>query len=213
MNKERIPGTRYALLTVIKASDRTTDKEVYWDCLCRCGKLDLVTVLHADLVSGRITSCGCRSTIIGQGQVTHGLSYSRLYRIWLNMKDRCNNEKAINYRKYGGRGIKYHSDFESFVGFLASLPEGYDKGLQLDRIDNDKNYEPGNLRWSTPKANSRNKSNNTYLVDPFDNERLAMVAMAEKYSLPYQTLIDRIKYGWELKKALTTKVRSWKNKR
>lgn len=200
-------GKRFGLLTVVKRAVRSDD-EVYWECLCECGNPEFKTVSHGNLRSRSVISCGCLVKEYHERKKTHGMSYDRLYRIWLNMIDRCDNVKSINYQNYGGRGIGYHPDFSTFDGFYARIPEGYKPGLQLDRINNDGNYEPGNLRWVTPKQNARNRSNNRILIDPFDGERMAAVAMAEKYDLAYHNLLERLKLGWDLKDILTKKVKT-----
>lgn len=98
---------------------------------------------------------------------THGACYrnSRLYSIWRTMIHRCENPKREKYKDYGGRGItvcpEWH-DPNVFMDWAES--NGYKDGLQLDRIDNNKNYEPSNCRWVTPKENSRNRRNTKFLT-------------------------------------------------
>lgn len=91
--------------------------------------------------------------------------YPELYGVWCSMKSRCENPNRQKFKDYGGRGIsvceKWHDSYE-FV--LWALLNGYRKGLQLDRINNDKGYSPENCRWVTPKENSRNRRNTKFLT-------------------------------------------------
>lgn len=78
---------------------------------------------------------------------THGLSNSRLYSIWQNMKTRCTNPNVDCYQHYGGKGVSICTEWLTFEGFLESLPEGYADNLELDRKDSSGNYGPSNCRW------------------------------------------------------------------
>jgi len=96
----------------------------------------------------------------------HGMSGTPLYIVWISMKQRCYYTNAIRYQNYGGRGIKVCNKWKhNFVNFYNwALSNGWEEGLQLDRIDNDGNYNPSNCKFSTPKENSNNRSmqyNNT----------------------------------------------------
>jgi hypothetical protein len=87
----------------------------------------------------------------------HGLSATREHATWLDMRNRCRNEKAHNYARYGGRGITICERWESFENFLADMgtkPKGY----SIERNDNDGNYEPGNCGWATRIEQNKNKS-------------------------------------------------------
>lgn len=86
----------------------------------------------------------------------HSMSYHPLYHTWENMRQRCNNPKHTAYKWYGGRGIKIckrWNNFALFVEDVGNKPEG----MTLDRIDNNGNYEPGNVKWSTQKQQLRNQ--------------------------------------------------------
>ena len=102
--------------------------------------------------SGVVTTCGCHRT-------THGLSRTRNYNIWRGVKNRCFSENNISYPDYGGRGITMAEEFldvKTFVAYIESLPRKEDQ-ITLDRIDNDGNYEPGNIRWASYKEQALNK--------------------------------------------------------
>lgn len=86
---------------------------------------------------------------------THGLSNSRIYNVWNCMRQRCSNPKNSHYSAYGGRGIsvcpEWQNSFESFYAW--AINNGYKDTLEIDRINNDGNYEPSNCRWVTRKEN------------------------------------------------------------
>jgi hypothetical protein len=90
----------------------------------------------------------------------HGLSktHPQLYGVWLEMRRRCTNTKAQNYRNYGGRGISISSVWSNPVVFVEwALANGWAPGLHLDRINNNGNYEPANCRFITPTMNNLNR--------------------------------------------------------
>lgn len=88
----------------------------------------------------------------------HGMSHTRLYRCWSDMKNRCNNSNNRFYHRYGGRGIHVCAEWNAFTSFMEwALSHGYADSLTLDRIDNDGNYCPDNCKWSTQHEQSLNK--------------------------------------------------------
>ena len=121
-----------------------------------------------DIKSGNTKSCGCyQKRRMSDTLKTHGLGYTRLYRIWTNMKDRVFNTKNKRYSDYGGRGITICDDWLDVQNFYNwAMSNGYEenKGLSIDRIDNNGNYCPENCRWTTQTIQTRNqriKKNNT----------------------------------------------------
>lgn len=117
-------------------------------CICDCGTIRIVRT--RDLTSGQSSHCDkCR-------QRTHGLSHINTYRIWQGMIYRCENLDLKNYKYYGGRGIKVCTRWHAFENFLEDMGER-PKGLSIDRINNDGNYEPGNCRWATSSEQNSNR--------------------------------------------------------
>lgn len=101
------------------------------------------------------------------GNLKHGLfrNNKELFNIWQTMKSRCENQNREKYKDYGGRGISVCEEWQTASNFvLWALNNGYKKGLQLDRKDNDGNYCPENCHFITPKENSRNRRNTKFLI-------------------------------------------------
>lgn len=88
---------------------------------------------------------------------THGMSRSSIYSCWENMVQRCTNPKAPNWKRYGGAGITVHPVFRSFIRFFEEIGPRPTERHSIDRIDPLKGYEPGNIKWSTPKDQELNK--------------------------------------------------------
>lgn len=124
---------------------------------CECGN----EVVRTDysVRSGNTKTCGCIGRI---GNQSHGLSYDPLYKVWTTIKQRCLNPKATAYKYYGERGISMFLDWqlspENFIEYVLGLPNARKQGYSIDRIENDGNYEPGNIRWAdrlTQRLNQR----------------------------------------------------------
>ena len=132
-----------------------------------CGS-EFKTVLNSVKI-GDTKSCGCYSKRrTSETHKTHGLGSTKLYNIWTKMKDRILNPKNKAYTDYGGRGIticdEWKNDFMSFYNWAMSNGYEENKGLSIDRIDNDGNYCPENCRWTTQTIQARNqriRKNNT----------------------------------------------------
>lgn len=108
----------------------------------------------------------------------------KLFLVWQTMKSRCYNSNTDNFKSYGARGIKVCSEWRnSSMTFIKwAVEHGYKKGLQLDRIDVNGDYEPNNCQWITPKENSRNKTNTSYLN--INGETKSIAELCEKYNIP-----------------------------
>ena len=157
-----LTGQRFGRLIVLRDTGKRCWRYVVWLCRCDCGKL--VEVLSNNLKLGRTKSCGClQKEIMAAKLFKHGDSCggkeSRLYRTWVNMKSRCYYPKSINYKRYGGRGIKICKEWKNNYMMFKNwaLANGYQDNLTIDRIDSGGNYCPENCRWLTLSENSRRK--------------------------------------------------------
>jgi hypothetical protein len=149
-------GQKFGRLTAIERSDNRgkNGKKTYWRCVCDCGCL--CEIEQGALHTGKTRSCGCLKAewSAKPKKIVHGMSRTPEHRAFINAKYRCTNPNVQRWEDYGGRGIKFL--FTSFAQFYAELgprPEG----KTLDRINNDGNYEPGNVRWATKAEQSANQ--------------------------------------------------------
>lgn len=127
----------------------------------------------------------------------------RIYSIWYSMKKRCNNPKTNSYERYGGRNISYCDEWEKFSNFFNwAISNGYDEDLTLDRIDNDKNYEPNNCRWVTWKEQANHKSTNRLIKSCGKTQTISQ--WAEELNINKNTLKGRLDNNWDISKALYT---------
>lgn len=133
-------------------------------------------------------------------------SRSSEYAIWTGIKDRCNNPRNEAYPRYGGAGIKMHplweDDFNLFMAHMGPKPT---PKHTVDRIKNDKGYEPGNVRWATQKEQQRNRTNNKLLT--IDGVTLTQAEWAEKSGVSVETLYRRLRNGKTPAEAISEAVR------
>lgn len=137
-------------------------------------------------------------------RLKHGGCGTRLYTIWLGMKTRTTNPKAINYNLYGGKNIKVCDEWKQFESFREwSLSNGYSDKLSIDRIDGDSDYCPENCRWVTMKEQQNNRCSNHLIT--FNGETKTMTQWAESMNISPKTMFRRIvDKKWPIEKALTT---------
>ena len=189
---EDLRGSAFNRLTVMER-DTTKARRPHWMCRCDCGSL--VSVASCDLKSGHTKSCGCwNAEDKVTSNTTHGYSRTPTYISWTNMRNRCTKPSDKRYSSYGGRGIKvcesWMNSFEEFLSDMGEKP----KGMTLERIDVNGNYEPGNCKWATPKeqANNWRKS----LRADYKGESFTAMQLSEMLGVNYERVVWAIKrYG------------------
>lgn len=188
-----IAGERFGRLVALSV-DHPGAGGRYWLCRCDCGKSTVV--LCADLRSGGTKSCGCLAFEMKPPVIImHGMSRTKLYKIWVAMRQRCGNPNDPNYDRYGGRGIEVCEEWSRFEAFMEwAISSGYVEGeVDLDREDNDKGYSPENCRFITHRDNLRNTHRK--LHDVINGEDVTLSEAAEKYGVPYRLIYQRYKRG------------------
>ncbi len=126
------------------------------------------------------------------------------YGIWMGINSRCRNRHVKAYNNYGGRGISVCERWRCFASFLEDMGPRPSIKHQIERINNNGNYEPGNCKWATRKEQCRNKRNNRLLT--FKGETRCVREWAEITGIGEGVIQDRIERGWNTEKALTTPV-------
>ena len=181
---------RFGKLFVVERAENTKNGQARWFCVCDCGNTNIVT--GQDLRSGKVRSCGCYKL---EQQTKHGDYNTPLYRVWTSMKNRCNCKTNKWYRIYGAKGVEvfvdWQNDFSKFKSW--ALKNGYKKGLTLDRIDVNGNYEPSNCRWITIQEQQYNKTTNVYIQ--IDGVTKTLTEWCKEYKVPITTARQRIKKG------------------
>lgn len=163
-SKVELIGKRFGKLTVIAESEKNKHGQYMWVCRCDCG-ITTHPIPGIRLRQGDTTSCGCRrretTRKTGKAALKHGMSGTKIMHVWASMKARCSNPNLPNYKRYGGRGIQvaaeWQDSFEAFYDHVSNIPHYGEPGYSLDRINNDGNYEPGNVRWASSKAQANNR--------------------------------------------------------
>jgi hypothetical protein len=155
-----LTGNRYGRLVAVAREEISPNKDYFWKCLCDCGKTTKVTI--GSLNSGHTNSCGClqkesRSIV----NTTHNMSKTKEYKSWVKMRERCPVLTDQDYQNYGAIGItvqdSWINDFSAFISYIGKHPKDGQK-YSIDRVENTKGYEEGNVRWATQNQQARNKT-------------------------------------------------------
>ncbi len=155
-----ITGQRFGRWIALElAPKRNNSRHTFFKCKCDCGTIKNIN--GTSLRLGATRSCGCLQI---DAVSTHRMKYTPEYRVWHSIKQRCFNKKTISYHNYGGRGISVcprwlETNGQGFINFVEDVglkPKPYDK-YSFDRIDNDGNYEPTNVRWATRSEQQYNR--------------------------------------------------------
>lgn len=195
-------GLRYGRW-VVQSRAGSIGNRAAWLCLCDCGSTKVLS--SQTLTDGASLSCGClQKERVSAAAKTHGASRTRLYKQWTSMKQRCYNPKDRQYDLYGGRGItvcaEWMESFEAFSQHVGEKPFG----MSLDRIDNDKGYEPGNVRWATGSEQLANTRRAIHLT--YKGETMCLQHWSRRTGMAYMTLHQRVARGWTPEQIFETPV-------
>lgn len=175
-----LSGQRFGKLTLGEGPYLESSKKVTWKCRCDCG--NECNAIGNNIVRGKQISCGCHKSEISRKRLTkHGMASrvnskgeqtappAREYMAWQHAKNRCHNPNDRDYDNYGGRGVmmcdEWRDSFEAFYAHIGSQPKGPDR-FSIDRINNERGYEPGNVRWATAKEQANNRRHRRWKVKP-----------------------------------------------
>lgn len=193
-NMKDLSGTQFGYLLAVEPIGRAKDRHIIWRCICTCGNITYVS--SHSLLRGRTKSCGCmKIEMIRDANTKHGFrlyrNMPRIYKTWLNMKDRCKNPNNKTFSLYGGRGIEVCNEWdEDFLSFYKwAMSNGYDDRLEIDRIDNDGNYEPGNCRWVNDLQQARNTRR--CIMQTVHGKKMCLSEIAENYGKTEMAMLWR----------------------
>ncbi len=193
-----LTGMRVGRLTVMALADSNarTSRDSFWHCICDCG---VETVVGSyNLRNGKSRSCKClqRDTVVAtftrHGDAPMGAAAPE-YQVWASMIQRCQATSDHGYKNYGGRGIKVCARWKDYANFLADMGRRPTTGHQIDRIDNDGNYEPDNCRWATRREQMNNFRRNRRIA--VSGENMTIAQAARRFGVNVGTLRSRLNRG------------------
>lgn len=172
-----------------------------WLCRCSCGKEKAQP--QTVLLKGRATNCLSCARSKRPSRVRRRWAATRPeYAVWSSMVQRCTNDKHAGFQHYGARGISVCDEWlRSFIAFMDYVGARPSTRHSIDRIDNDGNYEPGNVRWATVTQQMRNRTDSRFVE--FGGERLTMVEWSERTGISQACLTWRVR-NWGVDRALST---------
>lgn len=192
-SRVKLAGTTQGSLTIIRDIGKDNHGSRLWECQCACG---VIVIKSANALRNGAKYCGmkCSGPAGGITRMKHGLHRSKEYRVWQGIRQRCNNPDSYAYKGYGGRGISMHPAWEQdFELFLADVGFSPSKEHSLDRIDNNRGYEPDNVRWATRKEQSNNTRSN--VRDVINGVEHTLAEIADTYGIKYHIVAQRYRRG------------------
>jgi hypothetical protein len=189
----RLTVRAFAGAKVYPSKHQSRHVVAHWLCACDCGKEIVVSV--ANLRSSHVQSCGCFQK---EHRIRHGyggrVNRHPLYHVWDAMVQRCTNPNSIGYSSYGGRGISVCDAWFDFANFLADMGALWQRGLTIERRDNDGNYCPSNCIF-IPRAEQPLNKQNTVRVTVGERTQ-TLSQWVKETGCNYATARSRLKRGW-----------------
>jgi hypothetical protein len=143
----------------------------------------------------------------------HRSKRNHLYRLWIGMKERCNNPNSPSFSRYGGRGIvvccEWENDYPAFERWICMQPGVGSRNLEIDRRDNNGPYSPDNCRLATKSVNNRNRKNNRIVIAFGETKCLAEWVDDHRCKVSWPALARRIDRGWPTEEAITSEKRNY----
>ena len=185
-----LTGQIFGRLTVLERAGRR-DNNVLWKCRCSCTAQTIVDVPGNCLRGGLSKSCGC---LVNERLTTHGLTGTRVYTIWRNMRWRCENSNRTDYADYGGRGIRVCERWKDLSLFVEDMGLPPSDQHTIERRDVNGNYEPGNCIWALAKEQQNNKRNNVRLSAR--GQSMTLAQWSRHLNIPVSRIRSRLRRGW-----------------
>lgn len=198
-------GQRFGMLTITELLPREMGRKPKARTRCQCGTVSDHVIV--DLVRGKVKSCGCQ--LLMRRTITHGASRGQIrtteYHSWQAIKNRCGNPKTPAFSRYGGRGITVCDRWrESFEAFLEDVGLKPTPDMSIDRIDNNRGYEPGNVRWAD--AHTQNNNRRDTLLVTIDGVTKSIADWSVHLGIKSGTVYSRVRKGMDAAEALLTPV-------
>lgn len=190
-------GRQFNDYTVLERAENKHGK-ARWLCQCKCG--EKVILYSSDFGPSRNVKM-CRKCFMATF-IKHGKSRTQVHRSWQDMMARCDNPKNSGYHNYGGRGIKYNKDWESFDVFYADMGDPPTNKHSLERINVNGDYEKSNCTWATKKEQSLNKRTSRKIE--FNGQIKCLSEWCEIYNKRYLLVFRRLQAGWPFELAIIT---------
>jgi hypothetical protein len=198
-NRIELRGQKFGKLTALE-SITVIGEVLKYRCACDCG--NEIIVRAQSLRTGNTKSCGCGKSIAMKEFFTrHGMSRTPIHNVWMGMRRRCEDPKSKYFSDYGGRGITVCERWQTFENFLEDMgiPE---KGMTLERSNNDLGYSKENCIWATKTAQANNRRSSKIIE--FNGKSQTQAEWEKELGLRSGQIYERLSRGWSFDRALLT---------
>jgi len=197
MNIRKAPfpkiGMKFGFLTVISSKETKKNNLYFWKCKCKCGTI--LTVWNHNLLNGNTKACRCVTRKhLKEKCFKHGMSHTKFWNVWCEIRRRCYNKNTRSYKDYGGRGINVCEKWLKFENFYKDMYKDYEKHIKqfgkkntsIERINNEGNYKKNNCKWATQLEQANNKRNN--LLITYNKKTMSLSQWANSLKIKSSTL-------------------------